>query len=209
MANSDNLSGLVGTVGGLTRAQLIARVIAVGVPVAGAVPTGMNLYQSWKHGIPYSEVSHRLSQYDLWVRNAHCKIDYKELNASKGAKVQVGACSDTGDISIKIALPNGPAKFEWLAFDQLQKAGTASLLDGLLGSAHAAGAPPAPAADALLHRAQAAGPQVMCQEIAHGKVVRVVSEAGKCFRETINAMQGKLEKRDEVPCANACPLPKG
>lgn len=207
MANNDATNGLLGAGGGLSRAQLIARVIAIGVPVAGAVPTGINVYQSWKHGIPYSEVSHRLSQYDLWVKNAHCKIDYKELNASKGAKVQVGACSSTGDISIKIALATGQAKFEWLAFDQLQRASTSSLLDALVGTAHAAGVPADPSRPTFL-RTQGPGAQVKCMEILHGKAVRVVEEAGKCYRETINPIQGKLEKREEVDCAKACPLPK-
>lgn len=207
MANSDATNALLGSGGGLSKAQLIARVIAIGVPVAGAVPTGINLYQSWKHGIPYSEVSHRLRQYDLWVKNAHCRIDYKELPASKGAKVQVGACSSTGDISIKIALATGQAKFEWLAFDQLQRATTTGLIDALIGPAHAAGAQPVAGTPPIL-RTQAPGAQVKCMEILHGKAVRVVEEAGKCYREVINPIQGKLEKREEVDCAKACPLPK-
>ena len=207
MANTDASNALMGAGGGLSRAQLIARVIAIGVPVAGAVPTGINLYQSWKHGIPYSEVSHRLHQYDLWVKNAHCKIDYKELNASKGAKIQVGACSTTGDISIKIALATGQAKFEWLAFDQLQRATTSSLLDAFVGSAHAMALPGDPSRPAF-HRTQVPGAQVKCMDTLQGKAVRVVEEAGKCYRETINPIQGKLEKREEVDCAKACPLPK-
>ena len=43
----------------------LLRVIAIGVPVAGAIPTGVNLYHSFKHGIPYAQVSHRLEQYDF------------------------------------------------------------------------------------------------------------------------------------------------
>ena len=40
------------------------------VSVAAAIPTAQNLYYSWTHGIPFNEVSHRLTQYDLWMKNS-------------------------------------------------------------------------------------------------------------------------------------------
>ena len=93
----------------LARLHPLLRVIAIGVPVVGAVPTGMNLYQSWKHGIPYSQVAHKLEQYDLWVRNMDCPIEYKELTASQNTKITIGVCPNNGDISIKVAMPEGKA----------------------------------------------------------------------------------------------------
>ena len=66
--------------GPLARPLLIARAIAICAAVAGAVPTAINFYHSWAHGIPYSQVAHRLSQYDLWVKNFDCQVDYRALN---------------------------------------------------------------------------------------------------------------------------------
>ena len=197
--------------GPLTRVFLAARVIAIGAAIAGAVPTAVNLYHSWAHGIPYSEVSHRLSQYDLWVKNFECKVDYRALNTSQGTRVDVGACPKSGDIAIKVSAQNGKATYEWIPFDKLQKA-SASLwhLDFLVGTAHAAelplaGSGPAASAQPRQQLAQATtGMQVVCEALSGKTVVRVVNDAGKCFRETISPYHGKVDKREEVPCSTQC-----
>jgi len=201
MSETSNLLGS-GSSGPLTRFQIAARLIAISVPVIGAIPTAFTVYQSWKHGVPYSEVSHRLAQYDLWMKNGSCKIDYREINAQKGAKVSIGACAQTGDISIKLAYASGQAKFEWIAFESLHK--SAGLLDALIPAAHAA-EPPSTTERLRVAQAGAPGGQVMCQSMEAGKIVRIVGEAGKCFRETIHPFQGRLEKREEIDCAKACP----
>ncbi|HRD75298.1 MAG TPA: hypothetical protein PK264_05080 [Hyphomicrobiaceae bacterium] len=203
MSEASNLFG--STAGGpLTRFQLAARAIAISVPVLGAIPTGMNLYQSWKHGVPYSEVSHRLAQYDLWMKNGSCNINYREVNAQKGAKVMIGACPTTGDISIKLAYASGQAKYEWIAFDTLHK--TAGLLDAILPAAHAEEPKGASERLKVAQAAGAPGAEVKCQVMAAGKMIRIVGEGSKCFRETIHPFQGKLEKREEIECAKACPV---
>ena len=209
--------------GPLSRTFLMVRVAAICAALAGAFPTAMNLYQSWSHGIPYSEVSHRLSQYDLWVKNFECKIDYRALNTSQGTRIDVGACPKSGDIAIKVSAQSGKATYEWIPFDQLQKAQASlwplHLLDDLVvGTAHASqpgiagllpavtpgqgtgGAPP------LVQLAQAAGGmQVVCEAMpSKTQLVRIVNDAGKCFRETISPIQGKIEKREEVPCTTTC-----
>ena len=99
----------------LGRLVPLLRVIAIGVPVAGAIPTGINLYHSYKHGIPYAQVSHRLEQYDLWMRNMDCAIEYKELSGGQNAKINIGVCPTNGDISIKVAMPEGKAMLTLLA----------------------------------------------------------------------------------------------
>ena len=97
------------------------RAAAIAIPVIGALPTVVNLYYSYRHGIPFAQVYHKLNQYELWQKNGDCRIDYREISASKGAKVNVGACPSTGDISIKVSLAGGKQSYEWLAFDQLQR----------------------------------------------------------------------------------------
>jgi hypothetical protein len=180
-------------------------VIAIGVPVVGAIPTGMNLYHSFKHGIPYAQVSHKLQQYDLWVRNMDCTIEYKEVSANQDTKINIGVCPTSGDISIKVALPKGKAIIEWIAFDRLKQAN--ALLNFLVSQAHAeeryAAAP-----NAGMRIAQA-GPQVVCQGWeGSARIVRIVREGGRCFKETISPYQGQVDKRTEVPCNTACPAPK-
>ena len=216
---------VAGGAGPLSKTFLFARVAAIGAAIAGAFPTGMNLYQSWTHGIPYTEVSHRLAQHDLWIKNFECKIDYRALNTGQGTRVDVGACPKSGDIAIKISAQNGKATYEWIPFEKLQKA-SASLWpvnqlfgDLLIASAHAeqAGATssgasgsstvdqPMPAVAGPRLAQAASGMQVVCEALpSKTQLIRIVNDSGKCFRETISPYQGKVEKREEVPCTTTC-----
>jgi hypothetical protein len=196
--------------GPLSRTLLAARVIAIAVAVGGAIPTAMTVYQSWAHGIPYTEVSHRLKQYDLWVRNFDCKIDYRALTTAQGTRVDAGACGKTGDVAIKVTAKTGRAAYEWIAFDQIQKAGTASLMNMMVSSAHAdersgrsavrlsqAASPASPAAPG--------GMKVICEAMpARGTVLRIVQEGARCYREQVSLFRGTLDKREEVACSTPC-----
>ena len=191
--------------GPLARPLLVARVIAICFAAAGAFPTAMTLYQSWSHGIPYSEVPHRLAQYDLWVKNVECKVEYKALNTTQGTRIDVGACPKSGDIAIKIS-SQGKAAYEWIPFDKLQRSTAhAGLLDLIIPPAMADTAPPMPAPHAArtpgVRLVQSGGMQVICQAL-QGKtqIVRIVNDGGKCYREIISGYQGQVEKREEVPC---------
>lgn len=188
--------------GPLAKTLLAARVVAITAAVGGAVPTVMTAYQSVAHGIPFNEVNYRLEQYDIWVRNFDCKIDYRSLNTAQGARVDAGACGKTGDIAIKVTAPGGKAAYEWIAFNKLQKTGQtkASAWDYLIGTANAQAAPGAPTASG-----SPAGMKVICEAMpAKGIVLRVVQEGPKCFRERVSAFRGALEKRDEVACNTPC-----
>ncbi len=180
------------------------------VSIGAAIPTAYNLYYSWAHGIPYAQVPHRLVQYDLWMKNLDCKIDYRQLSTTSGTKVDVGACSKSGDIAIKVSTQTGTATYEWIAFKDLQKPTSASLMGLIIPAALAADAPPLPqspaasAAPGSFKLAQA-GMQVMCQAKGSGDhLIRVVQDGGKCFRETLSLMKGSIEKREEVPCSTTC-----
>jgi hypothetical protein len=174
------------------------------------------------HGIPYSEVSHRLKQYDIWVKNFDCKIDYRALTTAAGSRVDAGACAKTGDIALKVTTPGGKAAYEWIAFNQLQKAGqtAASVWQLMIGSAMAAdvkaavpgGAPvkggvelaQAPATPGGGPSA-ASGMKVLCEAMpTKGNIVRVVQEGAKCFKENVSLFKGTLEKRQEVACTTTC-----
>ena len=146
-------------VGVLARWQWLIRVIVIGIPVDDAIPTAINLYYSFKHGIPYAQVSHKLEQYDLWVRNMDCAVEYKELSANPNTKINIGVCAANGDISIKVARSEGRAIIEWIAFDRFKQVN--AFFNLLVSPAYAddvvTAAPPSGM------RVTQAGAQVLCQ----------------------------------------------
>jgi hypothetical protein len=145
----------------------------------------------------------RLQQYELWVKNGTCAIDYSEINAGKDAKVKIGACPTTGDISIQVSLAAGSSFFEWIDFNQLQHMNTAHSV--LLTPALAA---EASATLAGTQVAEAAS-RVVCQGWeSKTQLVRIVNEGGRCFKELIAAYSGRADKRVEVPCTTTCPQHK-
>jgi len=199
----------VGSTIPLIRAGVLA------VSVAAAIPTAHNLYYSFAHGIPYQEVPHRLAQYDLWMKNLDCKIEYRQLLTGAGTKVDVGACPTSQDIAIKISSTTGHSTYEWIAFNQLQKPTATSLLNLVVQSALAEEAAPHPrlpssvpstmsnAAPPSLRVAEN-GLQVMCQRRDGNHVVRIIQEAGKCYREVVSLFRGSIDRRVEVPCETTC-----
>ncbi|MGE5266360.1 MAG: hypothetical protein ACM3L9_03250 [Deltaproteobacteria bacterium] len=174
--------------------------LALVVTIVGAVPTAITAYRAYTFGVPFSEVPQRLAQYDLWVKNIDCQIDYKALSTAEGTRVDVGACPKTGDIALKLSSADGKAAYQWIAYDELQKPGEApksnSFIDLLISAAKAEEtARPFVVAQAM---------EVVCQSIQGKNVVRVVKEGGKCYKEIFSPMKGTVEKRDEVACSTPC-----
>ena len=185
----------------------LVKALVLLVSVAAAIPTANNLYYSWLHDIPFNQVSHRLAQYDLWMKNLECKIEYRALSNANGSKIDVGACPKSGDIAIKVSGPLGQAAYEWIEFDRLQK--PLRQADGVLGLF--AGRALAEETSNLASRVQPgrlrvaqAGMEVMCQIKRADKIVRIIKEDGKCFRETVSPIKGSIEKREEVSCTTQC-----
>jgi hypothetical protein len=186
------------------------------VSVAAAIPTARDLYFSWQNGIPFSQVQHRLNQASLLEKNFGCQIDYRTLTTLEHGRVDVGSCTKTGDISIRVSAKTGQVNYEWIAFNQLPKAArqTAGLMDLLISPAQAA---PAPGASALpgqspgqnsgIIRVADEVVEVMCQVKRKDVIVRVIKDKGKCVRESVSLFRGTVEKREDIPCDKACPLP--
>jgi hypothetical protein len=176
---------------------------ALVVTIVGAIPTAMTAYHAWQYKVPFSQVSHRLAQYEIWERNIDCKIEYKALSTAEGTKVDTGACDETGDISLKVSTNDGKATYEWIAYNQLQKPGEApppsGILDLLVGMAHAG------AVETKGIQLAQGSLEVMCQSlVSKQQLVRIVKEDGKCYREVMSPMRGTVDKRDEVPCDTKC-----
>ena len=173
------------------------------VSVAAAVPTAQNLYYSWKTGVPFNQVQHRLTQAALWEKNFDCKIDYRTLVTSDTSRVEVGSCAKTRDISIRVS-SGKQTNYEWIAFEQLPKPATqtAGLLELFIAKAYA-GEAAVRTSDAPIVLAQSTM-QVMCESRTKDAIVRVVKDGGKCFKETVSLFKGTVEKREEVACNSQC-----
>lgn len=187
--------------GPISRFVPFLKTAALVVTIVGAIPTAITAYHAWQYKVPFTQVSHRLAQYEIWERNIDCQIDYKALSTSAGTKVDAGACAATGDISLKVSTADGKATYEWIAYNQLQKPGEAppsGFLDLLIGAAQADDA-----ATKGVRVAQAM--EVVCQSlVSKTELVRVVKEGGKCYREVMSPVRGTVDKREEVPCDTKC-----
>lgn len=192
----------------VNRTMRLVQFAVLAVSVAAAVPTAQNLYYSWKHDVPFSEVSHRLDQYELWMKNLDCKVEYRALSTAGGSRVDVGACAKTGDIAIKVS-QNGKATYEWIAYNQLQKPAsqTAGVMGLFVSQALAAATDvdtPSAKDDAAALRVAQAGMEVLCEARVKDQIVRVVKDGGKCFREAVSPFKGSIDSRTEVPCNTQC-----
>jgi hypothetical protein len=179
----------------------LLKTVALVVTIVGAIPTAITAYHAWQYKVPFTQVSHRLAQFEIWERNIDCKIDYKALSTSQGTKVDAGACPSTGDISLKVSTDDGKATYEWIAYNQLQKPGEAppsGFLDLIIGSARADQSGPR-----SVQFAQSM--EVVCQSlISKSQLVRVVKEGSQCYREVLSPVRGSVDKREQVPCETKC-----
>jgi hypothetical protein len=197
---SDALSDTIAFGRGRGAVRLL-KLAALLVTIFGAIPTAITAYNAWSFGVPFSEVPHRLQQYELWVKNLDCKIQYKALSTAQGTKVDVGACPKSGDIAIKISTADGKSSYEWIAYNSLTKPGekrSTSFLDLLIGAARAGDE------KAASFRIAQAAMEVKCEALDNKRIVRIVSEGGKCYREIVSPLKGTLETREEVPCDTKC-----
>jgi len=204
MSDAPSLLNLSHPAHPVNRTLSLVKLLVLAVSVAAAIPTARNLYFSWKNDVPFDQVDHRLAQAALLEKNFDCKISYRALPISGDAKIEVGSCGKTNDISIRVTAKNGQTNYEWIAFDQLPKPAThmAGLMDLIISRALADEA--TPASDAPFDVAQDAS--VLCQSKVGDNVVRVVQSGAQCVRETVSIFRGSVEKSEPVPCDKACPI---
>ncbi len=186
--------------------KALTRVIAIGIPLIGAIPTATNIYYGLKYDIPWWEVPHQAEQAKLWAKNAECRPHYRALSTGTDTVVYVASCPTTHDISLKISVPGRDSVYEWIAFSSLRKPGeTPSFWNRLIPIAHAAAEGAQDPRNAM--RLAQATSQVVCQSRVGAKIVRIIREGNRCFRETFSPYKGRVEKREEVPCTTSCPAP--
>ena len=208
MTNTSSLLNISDPTHPANRLLSLAKFGVLVVSVAAAIPTARNLYFSWKNDVPFAQVDHRLAQAELLEKNFDCKIAYRSLGVSGDARVEVGSCSKTNDISIRLTGKGGQTNYEWIAFEQLPKpvAKTAGLFDAIVAKAyagdenetgsHSNGKPFDVAQDS----------SVLCQSKVGDNVIRVIQSGNQCVRETVSIFRGAVEKSETVPCSSACPI---
>jgi hypothetical protein len=171
--------------------------------IIGAVPTGIELYKAWKYGLDFGDVARAEEQRRLWEKNFDCtaQLSYQEVQTQEKVLVKVGTCP-SGDVLINAILPDENKQvFQWVSIDRLK---TTAALDRLLGRAYAQ------TVSRAMVLAQAPTAQVQCQEwldAARTRLTRIVNEGGKCFREDIEVLSGKVGVRAEVACDAKCAKP--
>ncbi len=166
----------------------------------GAIPTGIDLYKSFKYGIEVSEVAHAEEQKQLWIKNLHCVqgLTYHSVKTEDGSTVQIGACQN-GDVLIEL-IPNGEATpvAEWVSINRVKAASSLGSL--LISKAFAAGGG---AANVV---ANGGTVKTICTSLNAKKqtIERIVKRGNVCTREINNMITRKSIKREEVPCDTQC-----
>lgn len=190
--------------------QILVRVIAIGIPVLGAIPTAYNLYLAYKHDRPVGQISHDMEQAELWNKNAEClfKMKFQALETGKGTRVNIASCPDSNDLLVKVATSDGElANNEWISYDSIvgQKTGF-SIFASLIDNAYAADVVKkrGPQSKPRLRVADE-GMKIVCQKIdKKGKVLQIVKENNKCYKEEFSIYKGNIQGRLEVPCETTC-----
>jgi cupin superfamily acireductone dioxygenase involved in methionine salvage len=172
----------------------------------GAIPTGIDLYKSFKYGIAVSDVAHAEEQKNLWIKNLHCVqgLTYHAVKTEDGSTVQIGACQN-GDVLIEL-IPEGGATqvAEWVSLDRTKAAGAVGSL--LVSKAFAAASGGAAAVVASGEKVE-----TICTSLNAQKqtIERIIKRNGVCMREVNNMITRKSIKREEVPCDTKCTPTKG
>jgi hypothetical protein len=162
----------------------------------------------------YSEVeSVALAQQQqrLQQKNLLCAVNMtrRAVGGEHDTSIRYGVC-DNNDVLVEVYPVDKPAFQQWLSPENI--AGMqASKKASLFGSAYAAILLRRPADEPISHPAQMIL-KTVCQKWEDSsrqvRMIRVTNEGGKCFRERINVLSGRVEVREEVPCDTQCDVKK-
>ncbi len=173
----------------------------------GAIPTGIDLYKSFKYGISVSDVAHAEKQKNLWIKNIRCvqNLSYHTVKTEDKSTVQIGACQN-GDVLIELIPKDGGTQVaEWVSLDRAKAAAAANSVGSLLFSkAFASGISAAAAAAAA---ASGGGTvKTVCTSInpEEQMIERIVKRGNVCTREVNNMITRKSIKTEVVSCDTKC-----
>ncbi len=168
----------------------------------GAIPTGIDLYKSFKYGIEVSEVAHAEKQKNLWIKNLHCvqRLTYHTVTTEDGSTVQIGACKN-GDVLIELIPKNGSSQVaEWVSLDRAKAAAGVSSL--LVSTAFAQTT--TDGASEIAGSGEKVETVCTSLDVKKQTIERIVKRGEICTREINNMITRKSVKREEVPCDTQC-----
>ncbi len=165
----------------------------------GAIPTGINIYKSFKYGIEVSAVAHAEEQKKLWIKNLHCvqNLNYHAVETENGSTVQFGACKN-GDVLIEVIPKDKESSVaQWVSINRVKTANAFNSL--LMSSAYAA-------QGGASSFSLAAATKTMCATAgADGQtMIKILNAGGKCTKQVVKLIGGKIIKSDPVPCNSTC-----
>lgn len=146
-------------------------------------------------------------QQKLQQKNLVCSLNMqRSMVRVDTANLQYGVC-ENADVLVTVYPDDKPAYQQWLSPENfVDEAKVASLI----GAAYAATLPMPPLAGAGTAAPIPVQMQIktLCQswvdKARQTKLLRVTNEGGKCFRERINVVSGRVEVRENVPCDTKC-----
>ena len=188
---------------GMATLKLLGAVAAFGVTTIGSIPTALDFFNAMKLGVGWDQVSYAREQQRLWENNFACASQPgQEVKTSDNLRVRVQACSN-GNVLISVFQPNGQGRSEWVPIDRFTHGAKRSLFSAvqLIGTAHAdESRPQAP----VLFAQNSVTVMCLAKDDASRTIIRVVNEAGQCFRETVSIRSGEVESREAVSCDTKC-----
>jgi hypothetical protein len=148
-------------------------------------------------------------QQRLQQKNLVCAVSMTRRAAVADPKttIRYGVCENR-DMLVEVYPQGLPAFQQWISPENILSETQNAKSTGLFFSAvFAAALQQSPMANAGDHTAQIEL-KTLCQKWQDNarqvRMIRVTNEGGKCFRERINVLSGRVEIREEVPCDTPC-----
>jgi len=169
------------------------------IAIAGAIPTVLGYYKSWKIGVPFDKTQIALEQNRLWQKNYECSNnEFRSVKNNLNIEVGTIICL-SGDVLIKVQIPDAKPMFWWVGLKTFESNDQAGIDLWFIDRAQAEEkfTPIVVAQNNSV---------VLCQKwLDNGRLLRRVDTQGKgCFDEVINTYTGQIEKRDSAPCDGRC-----
>lgn len=175
------------------------------IAVVGAVPTYLELLNSYNLDVPYGHSADAREQNRLWQDNFECskKADFANSTKNKEA-VEIGvAICESGDVLLRGKRPEwSQPNLRWVSWSDVAPNGSAdnkahALLE-LISSAEAK-------EPGLGMVAQAPTGSVICQRwVAAGQLLQRIATRNGCFDQLINTFNGWVLSTHPAPCIASC-----
>jgi hypothetical protein len=148
-------------------------------------------------------------QQRLQQKNLLCAINMTRRAAQADPKttIRYGVCENR-DMLVEVYPQGQPAFQQWISPEYVLSDTRTAKSTGLFFSAVFAAASPQSAIASAETRSAQMELKTLCQrwqdDTRQVRMIRVTNEGGKCFRERINVLSGRVEIREEVPCDTPC-----